>query len=475
MAAIRNLLGGRSRRAAAVKAEQANAAIVMPIKEKKQEAAAIAAIEAAEAVAASSKGQKSDAGSAAAAAAAADGCGSATADGSGGGGFWDQSSPDRAPRGAGGGGAMSPRSSTRKRTPSTIISDDDFSPDGKPPPSIPKRRAPSSDPSEYCGFCCQIDDVAKLLSCSKCANSGHQECLQMDDALWKRCNKDKRQGRVWHCIECKDCSICDIPGNDDALLFCDTCDKGVHMYCLDPPVYSMPDGDYMCPECATGTLPKKKMSKTTVNKMLAVINGESTAKPTAAEVARQPTPPPPQTIKRKVGRPRKVDLEAAAAAAEAAGGGGGGGGGSASASKNKIGRPSKRKGKEKARRGSSDGGNPSPLVITTMHKKLKANLSPKARKKARELQGKLGFSPTHKGPSPMKKGQYDNSLPVLVQLRKRKISRVFLCCAFCFVFVRLETLMGCSVPTPRHGGWSTSHSSPLEVGSKLQTTSANVC
>jgi len=35
-------------------------------------------------------------------------------------------------------------------------------------------------------------------------------------------------------------------------------------------------------------------------------------------------------------------------------------------------------------------------------KKLQANLSPKARKKARDLQGKHGFSPTHKGTSTMK-------------------------------------------------------------------------
>jgi hypothetical protein len=49
-------------------------------------------------------------------------------------------------------------------------------------------------------------------------------------------------------IECKDCSICEVKGNDEALLFCDTCDKGVHMYCLDKPVFKMPEGNYKCPE-----------------------------------------------------------------------------------------------------------------------------------------------------------------------------------------------------------------------------------
>ena len=405
--------GGRARRAAAVKAEQANAAIVMPLKEKKQEADAIAAIEAADAAAAAPAGEKLKL-SPRPSSPSSDGLREGmSAPGKPGnddrqtsedtsdteGRLWD-SSPDAVNKD----GTASPRSSSRKRTPATILSDDVFTPDGKALPSTPKRRAPSSDPTEYCGFCCQLDDVARLLTCAQCSNSGHQECLRMNDELWLRCRKN---AATWNCIECKDCDICETPGNDDALLFCDTCDKGVHMYCLQPPVYSMPDGDYVCPECATGTMPKKKMAKSTVNKMLSVINGKSAAKPTAEELALPPTPEKP--VKRKVGRPRKSDVGASGGSSAGPGSSSGG------ARDSSTSRLHKRKGKEKAgarararapagRDDGDDGkeGNSKALVVSLNKKKLGANLSPKARKKARDLQGALGFSPTHKGASPTK-------------------------------------------------------------------------
>ncbi|KAG8126087.1 hypothetical protein E2320_021243, partial [Naja naja] len=45
----------------------------------------------------------------------------------------------------------------------------------------------------------------------------------------------------WQCIECKSCSLCGTSENDDQLLFCDDCDRGYHMYCLNPPVSEPPE------------------------------------------------------------------------------------------------------------------------------------------------------------------------------------------------------------------------------------------
>lgn len=64
----------------------------------------------------------------------------------------------------------------------------------------------------------------------------------------------------WQCIECKSCHLCGQSDNDvsppldsmavithvitlqDQLLFCDDCDRGYHMYCVNPPIKEPPEG-----------------------------------------------------------------------------------------------------------------------------------------------------------------------------------------------------------------------------------------
>ena len=36
---------------------------------------------------------------------------------------------------------------------------------------------------------------------------------------------------------------------DDELLLCDGCDASFHTFCLDPPLPSIPPGDWRCPTC----------------------------------------------------------------------------------------------------------------------------------------------------------------------------------------------------------------------------------
>eukprot|EP00039_Didymoeca_costata_P007820 m.104227 g.104227 ORF g.104227 m.104227 type:complete len:585 (-) comp13838_c0_seq6:1276-3030(-) len=148
----------------------------------------------------------------------------------------------------------------------------------------PSKAAPDADVTKYCGFCCVLDSSDNLLKCFQCGNSGHQQCLQMDDKLWNHCKNDED----WMCIECKDCSICCVPGNDDELLFCDKCDKGVHMYCLDPPVFEIPSEDFVCPECQTGKMPKRRLAASTVKEYLKRIRGyspERDTKPNEAQTS----------------------------------------------------------------------------------------------------------------------------------------------------------------------------------------------
>jgi hypothetical protein len=47
------------------------------------------------------------------------------------------------------------------------------------------------------------------------------------------------------------CQICSsIEDPLDSLLLCDQCDTPWHMECLKPPLVSVPDGDWFCPDCA---------------------------------------------------------------------------------------------------------------------------------------------------------------------------------------------------------------------------------
>ncbi|CAO1634840.1 unnamed protein product [Parajaminaea phylloscopi] len=49
------------------------------------------------------------------------------------------------------------------------------------------------------------------------------------------------------------CEIC-LRGDDGmAMLLCDECNRGYHMYCLDPPLATVPKSQWFCPPCLVGT------------------------------------------------------------------------------------------------------------------------------------------------------------------------------------------------------------------------------
>ncbi|KAJ2422101.1 hypothetical protein GGF47_003730, partial [Coemansia sp. RSA 2524] len=45
------------------------------------------------------------------------------------------------------------------------------------------------------------------------------------------------------------CEVCRSGENDEAMLICDGCDRGFHMYCLDPPLDAIPTNDWYCDSC----------------------------------------------------------------------------------------------------------------------------------------------------------------------------------------------------------------------------------
>jgi zinc finger protein ubi-d4 len=124
---------------------------------------------------------------------------------------------------------------------------------GQKPPNANcgNSKGPTTSPSPYCDFCLgdatenkKTKQAEELVSCSDCGRSGHPSCLQFTPNMMISVKKYR-----WQCIECKCCTICGTSDNDDQLLFCDDCDRGYHMYCLDPPLSEPPEGSWSCHLC----------------------------------------------------------------------------------------------------------------------------------------------------------------------------------------------------------------------------------
>ncbi|PWN52977.1 hypothetical protein IE53DRAFT_366747 [Violaceomyces palustris] len=112
---------------------------------------------------------------------------------------------------------------------------------------------PIHKPDTHCAFCAGTKALCVptgkpegLRSCVECGSSGHPTCM--------RWGKNQRKVAVtkeyyWRCMECKTCEVCCDKGIDDQIMFCDRCDRGWHLYCLDPPLSKPPRGKWICPTC----------------------------------------------------------------------------------------------------------------------------------------------------------------------------------------------------------------------------------
>ena len=129
--------------------------------------------------------------------------------------------------------------------------------------------SPKVPPSAICSFCLQGEDTnregkeEKFISCHDCGNSAHTSCLKYPMELVERI-----RAAPWQCLECKSCHYCQEAADADNLLFCDACDKGFHMACLDPPLTQLPEGRWICPVCVPEPNRKRGMARDSTDPLL---------------------------------------------------------------------------------------------------------------------------------------------------------------------------------------------------------------
>ncbi|GAA5851137.1 hypothetical protein JCM3766R1_006580 [Sporobolomyces carnicolor] len=110
------------------------------------------------------------------------------------------------------------------------------------------RYSPVDDECAFCGGTRERNKDHRredMVSCYECGSSGHPTCLEWDDARLVK----KVQGYAWLCQECKRCEVCDEKGDDNDIMFCDSCDRGWHRQHLTPPLAQIPRGKWTCPTC----------------------------------------------------------------------------------------------------------------------------------------------------------------------------------------------------------------------------------
>ena len=45
-----------------------------------------------------------------------------------------------------------------------------------------------------------------------------------------------------------ECTVCHKPTQAEVMILCDQCQEGYHILCLDPPLKTVPEGDWYCPK-----------------------------------------------------------------------------------------------------------------------------------------------------------------------------------------------------------------------------------
>jgi len=138
-----------------------------------------------------------------------------------------------------------------------------------------------------CGKCGSTEDEDRMVLCDNCDAGYHLYCCEPrlssipeGDWICKDCRKSKKkQKRVAPSLppvasvapERKsfetqasdpfadmECQVCNSAKNEEKMILCDVCDAGYHLDCVVPKLKKVPEGDWICPDCAGQKKGKRK-------------------------------------------------------------------------------------------------------------------------------------------------------------------------------------------------------------------------
>ncbi|EDW74778.1 uncharacterized protein Dwil_GK15714 [Drosophila willistoni] len=87
-----------------------------------------------------------------------------------------------------------------------------------------------------------IESDAVMITCAQCGQCYHPYCASVKPS------KGILQ-KGWRCLDCTVCEGCGKKNDEARLLLCDECDISYHIYCVNPPLETVPQGTWKCSFC----------------------------------------------------------------------------------------------------------------------------------------------------------------------------------------------------------------------------------
>uniref|UniRef100_A0A7C9CE72 Histone acetyltransferase n=1 Tax=Opuntia streptacantha TaxID=393608 RepID=A0A7C9CE72_OPUST len=92
-----------------------------------------------------------------------------------------------------------------------------------------------------------LDVVRKLNEYSESSSVSAEASREVENIL-KSVDVSEICGASWNSGICK---VCSVDKDDDVVLLCDICEGEYHIYCLEPPLHTVPDEEWYCPLCVS--------------------------------------------------------------------------------------------------------------------------------------------------------------------------------------------------------------------------------
>ncbi|XP_055383518.1 chromodomain-helicase-DNA-binding protein Mi-2 homolog isoform X2 [Condylostylus longicornis] len=111
---------------------------------------------------------------------------------------------------------------------------------------------------DYCEVCQQGGEI---ILCDTCPRAYHLVCLEPEleeapEGKWS-CPQCEAEGPMEADDDDEHQEFCRVCKDGGELLCCDSCPSAYHTFCLNPPLDTIPDGDWRCPRCSCPPLSGK--------------------------------------------------------------------------------------------------------------------------------------------------------------------------------------------------------------------------